>query len=171
MSPAAQVMLAVVLLVGVPSAIRLRLKERPRLTLLNPTAAALVISWLAAELVWLRTGDNLPMGIYFGADLFVMAILCLKAWARRATGWDVAIMLVFPMMWLYYFDQEIGLYHKWYALYFLLLAQFLAAGAEPFFTWLEPRLAKARETVDTRSDNPSSGLEFRWVFRGRTGYA
>jgi hypothetical protein len=170
MSLPAAFMLAVVLLVGVPSAVRVRLKERPRLTLRNPTAAALVISWAAGEWAWLRTGNNLPLGVYFGADLFVMSVICLKAWARRNTGWDAAVMLIFPMMWLYYFDQQIGLYHKWYALYFLLLAQFLAAGAEPFFAWLEPRLAKACDTASPKPDNPSSGREFRWT-RGRTGYA
>lgn len=166
MSLPAIVILAVVLLVGVPSAIRFRPRERPRFTIQNPTAAALVISWLSSEWYWMQTGDNMPLNIYFVADLFVMVILCLKAWARRATVWDVLIMGIFPMAWLYYFDQEIGAYHKWYALYFLTLAQFLAAGAEPFFSWLEPRLAKASVTAATKPDNPSSGREYRWVTRG-----
>lgn len=170
MSLTALIMLAAVLLVGVPSAIRIRLGERPRVTIRNPTAAALVISWLSAEFYWLRTGDNMPLSIYFVADLFVMVVLCLKAWARRATIWDMLIMAIFPMMWLYYFDQEIGAYHKWYALYFLALAQFLAAGAEPFFSWLEPRLVKAQEPAATKPDNPSSGREYRWALRGRAEY-
>ena len=171
MSLPAIIMLAVVLLVGVPSAVRISPRERPRVTLLNPTAAALVIAWLVPEWWWLRSGDSLPVHLYFYTDLFVMFVLCAKAWVRRATAWDIAIMAIFPVMWLYYFDGQIGAAHKWYALFLLTLAQFLAAGADPFFAWLEPRAANTPATASRQKpDTPSAGREYRWT-RGRTGYA
>jgi len=157
MSWQAGLMLAVVLLVGVPSAWR------------NVTAAALVISWSSAEVLWLVTGDNLPLMHYWFADFFVMLIVCAKAWANKATRWDVAIMLIFPMAWLYYLDQEIGAFHKWMALWFLVLAQFALAGADSFFQWLDPRKANALATADDSPDNPSSGVEYRWAW-GRAGH-
>ena len=66
MSTPAVIMWAIVLLVGVPAAWR------------NPTAAALVLCWIAGEAIVAITGNSLPVEYYLYPDLFVLAMIFAK---------------------------------------------------------------------------------------------
>lgn len=125
---------AVVFVIGVPSAWR------------NPTAAALVISWIFGELVYLFTGDNLPINFYLYPDIFVLAVIMAKPEACNLRPYinvwhqlkclllerspsDRFVMAIFPVMWAIYVS---GLqpYYTWWLLWSLVILQFLFASAE-----------------------------------------
>lgn len=122
----------VVFVVGVPA------------TFWNPTAGALVICWILGEAIYLTTGDNLPIAYYVIGDLFVLVVIFAKAEHRfPLTGYghqlgkilrdavcmDRAVLAIIGVMWVLY-AVPLHPYYKWWALYYLLLAQFLAAGWE-----------------------------------------
>lgn len=153
------IFLCVVLLVGVPAMWR------------NATAAALVLSWTVGQMVWVVSGDSLPLKVYLLCDLTVLAIIYCKpeargyfpyrdlrhqlsqAWFERSL-WDRVVIAIFPLMWATY-AMPISDYHRWWALYYLCLAQFLAAGAESLIS------RRAANTSEKPSDHPSSGLKFQ----------
>lgn len=156
MSFPALFMWLVVFAVGVPSA------------WVNPTAAALVISWIASEVVFVLTGNNLPVQFYLYPDLFVIAVIVAKPeWCnlRPYTGvWhqlkcillersltDRIILSSFPVMWCIYV-ADIPAYSKWWMLYGLAIFQFLAASAESIEKYR--RTSKPPETPSVR-DNVS----------------
>lgn len=124
----------IVFVVGVPSAWR------------NPTAAALVISWIFGELAYIFTGDNLPINFYLYPDIFTLAVIMAKPEACNLRPYqstlhqlkclllerspsDRMVMLIFPLMWTIYVS---GLhpYYVWWLLWSLVILQFLFASAE-----------------------------------------
>lgn len=140
MSLAAIIMYSTVAVVGLPAAFR------------NPTAAALVLSWLVGEVTWMATGNNLPLSVYFMCDVAVIAVIyakmirscgakvyssmreqlrCFVTDLTKADRWIVALFLLgaWPL-----YVLEIHPYYKWYLLWFIAIAQFLLAGAEAALT-------------------------------------
>jgi hypothetical protein len=132
------VIMAIVTVVGIPAAMR------------NPTAAALVMSWLAGEAIYLVTGNSLPTDFYLFPDIFVLAVIMAKqevcnlrpyrgAWHQlkcmvlERSPADRIIMLIFPVMWVLY-AAPVHPFYKWWALYYLVIAQLAAAGYEAFVT-------------------------------------
>lgn len=112
----ALVMWAVVAVVGLPSALR------------NPTALALVISWLAAEAWGLGAGDSLPVQFYPFLDIFVISIIMTKD--ERSVP-DRIVLSIFPICWVLYV-ADVHPFYKWYLLWGLTIIQFLAAGWDAF---------------------------------------
>lgn len=159
-------MYLVVACVGLPAAFR------------NPTAAALVISWLAGEIAWMVTGNNLPLSTYFAADIVVVSIIyaktirhcgpkeypsmrgqlrCLVTDLTICDRWIVAIFLL--GMWPAYV-LSIHPYYKWFWLWGLAISQFLLAGAETAQSYV----AHLRSRVP--SEPPGNGL----AMAGLRGY-
>jgi hypothetical protein len=139
----------VVIGIGLPSAVR------------NPVAAALVGNWAIGEFSWMVSGDNLPLTIYFMADIAVIATICIKAtWRegcrtyptlgeqiacfwRSLTIWDRWLMASYIFaVWPLYVLQ-ISPWLKWWALYWLLITQFLMAGGESIQSMLGSRKGNA----------------------------
>lgn len=159
MSTPAIIMWAVVMLIGVPAGWR------------NPTAAALVLSWIFGEVVAMVTGNNLPVEYYLYPDLFVLAVIMIKPercnlrpcrsilaqlkciLLERSLA-DRIIMLIFPAMWVIYTIQSP--YYKWWALWTLAIIQFLAAGAEALCH--SSIIRRHAEVTDRPSDNPDALL-------------
>lgn len=125
---------AVVFVIGVPSAWR------------NPTAAALVISWIFGELVYLFSGNNLPVDFYLYPDILVLAVIMAKPEACNLRPYrnvwhqlscvllerspaDRMVMLIFPVMWAFYVSG-LDPYYVWWTLYGLVILQFLFASSE-----------------------------------------
>jgi hypothetical protein len=167
MTPPEIIFALVVLLVGIPSMWR------------NVTAIALVVSWGLGQAVWMISGDNLPLRIYFLCDLTVLtAILCkseafnclpyhgprhqVRCLLLERSLWDRIVIMIFPAMWAVYV-LPVGEYNRWWTLFYLALAQLLAAGGESFQSW------RAANPPEAASDNPSSGMKFS-VERGFGGY-
>lgn len=129
------IMWGVVLAVGVPSG------------WWNPTAGALVLCWILGEAIYTITGDSLPILYYLLGDAVVLMVIFAKAerarpfiglrcqfWAilKDAECRDRFVLLIFPVMWALY-AVPIHPYYKWWSLYFLVIAQILAAGWEALF--------------------------------------
>jgi hypothetical protein len=128
------VICAVVVGIGLPTTMR------------NMTAMALVIAWLVPNVLLLWTGDNLPLRLYFMADIAVIAAILAKGVVRAGpnpwpamTPWDCAIVLSFMLgCWPLYVAQ-VDPWWKWMALWGLSIAQFMLAGAEATLTWRKRR--------------------------------
>lgn len=129
----------VVLVVGVPSAWR------------NPTAAALVLCFIAAKAIYLITGDSLAVEYYLFPDIMVIAVIMsklehcnlapyrstlhqLSCLLLERSPADRVVLLIFPICWAIYV-ADISAFSKWYALWGLSLAQFLAAGVEALLSY------------------------------------
>lgn len=118
----------------------------------NPTAVALVIAKCAgAWWVW-KTGDKFPVVFYACTDIFCLAVIFAKYEACNTVPYrgiryhvgcvileqsvpDRIVMMIFPVMW-YFYVADMHFYYVWWALYWLVLAQFFAVGWEslcPFF--------------------------------------
>lgn len=125
----------------------------------NPTALALVISWAAGTYVGIRTDDNLPLWFYPYADITAIAIIAAKAERSAA---DRVVLLVFPACFVVYV-ADIETFYKWWALYYLVLAQFAAVAWDSLFTF--------RRASNAASDTPDtpSGDMFRRLAWGRGG--
>jgi hypothetical protein len=126
----------VVIGIGLPSAVR------------NPVAAALVGNWAIGEFSWMVSGDNLPLTIYFMADVAVIAVICAKAtwregcrtypsfreqircFGRALTLWDRWLVASYIFVAWPIYVLTIDPWHKWWVLYWLVVAQFLMAGGE-----------------------------------------
>jgi len=150
MQPQEIILAAVVLLIGVPSARR------------NPTAAALVGAWFVTKVIYLVTGDSLPVQFFVFPDIGVITIILCKPeyqpceeyrsiwhqlWcilAERSPS-DRVVMLIFPIEWGIYVST-LGAVSVWWLLWGLSILQFLAAGAEPLAEYLHRRDADAAET-------------------------
>lgn len=159
MTPAL-IMWAVVFCIGVPSGWR------------NPTAAALVIAKIAGWGWYQISGDNLPVDFYIFPDIMVLAVIMAKpewcnlqpyrnVWHQlqcvllERSHADRIVMVTFVIMWGIYV-MDLHPYYKWWALYWLVIAQFLAAGWEAF----SPRPCKA---VSDRPETTSGDeLRFAW---------
>lgn len=112
----------------------------------NVTAAALTASWAIAQGVWLATGDNLPLTVYMMCDIAVLGLIYCKPPVRclcpyknkrdqavaiitqKSIG-DRVVILIFPVMWAFYI-APISDFLRWWMLYGLAVAQFMAAGIE-----------------------------------------
>ena len=137
------VMWAVVAGVGFPAAFR------------NRTALALCGSWLLAEIIVRRTGENLPVPLYFALDYLVLLVIFIKPetrdcspyrtfadqvkalWRERSHS-DVIVAGIFPLMWIVYV-VGIGDFYRWWMLWGLVQLQFFAAGWEAFSLWAAGR--------------------------------
>lgn len=115
-------------------------------SLLNPTSAALTLAWIAGQIYYWWTGDSVPTEFYLYPDIFVLAVIMAKRedcnlspyrseWHRLAclllerSPADRIVMMIFPVMWVIYV-LPIHDYYKFWSLYYLVLAQFFAAGHE-----------------------------------------
>lgn len=127
------IMFGVVFAVGIPSALR------------NPTALALVIAWMAAEAWGLGAGDSLPVQFYPFLDIFVIAMIMAKD--ERSVP-DRFVLLVFPICWALYV-ANVHPFYKWYLLWGLTIAQFLAAGWDAFSS--SRRVTAVRDPSETTS--------------------
>lgn len=129
----------------------------------NPTALALVISWAFGEYIYLSTGDSLPVALYAYPDIAVIAIIAAKAERTLA---DRVVILIFPAMWVLYIVSDAALhpYFKWFALWFLAIAQLVAVGLESLLTF-----RRASNAASDTPDTPSSGDEFRRLAWGKAG--
>lgn len=148
-------MWAVALAIGVPSAWR------------NPTAAALVLSFVFSNLVYVFTGNGLAVEAYLFPDIAVIAIIFCKKnhrdyplqggdwhqlkclWLERSPA-DRIVLSIFPLMWIGYV-ADVDPYYKYWALYWLAIIQFLAAGVEGFLK-LTRRARAASETLAPPGD-------------------
>lgn len=158
-------MLAIVVAVGLPAA------------RWNATAAALVVAWCAGEAVYLATGNSLPVEIYLYPDIFVLAVIMakqeycnlrpyrstlhqLKCVVLERSPCDRVIMLMFPLAWALY-AADIHAYYKWWALYLIVVVQFIAAGIEA--------IAQPEPVQSGRNPKPGRNSErppFSFVFGG-----
>lgn len=158
MSLPAAIVYGIVLFVGLPAALR------------NSTAAALVLSWICGEISWMLTGNNLPLSTYFMADVAVIALIYAKTIRRVGpkTYPTIARQLYCLVMDLTVYDRwvvaifilgawplyvlNLHAYYKWWALWSLLIAQFLLAGAEAIQSFRHELKARAA------SEPPGNGL-------------
>lgn len=114
----------------------------------NVTAFALCAAWLFAEIVWIATGNSLPLSSYFMADVAVISIIYAKTIKRVGpkiyptlrrqlyclivdlTPFDRWIVAIFMLgMWPAYV-LSVDPWWKWHWLWGLAILQFLLAGAE-----------------------------------------
>jgi hypothetical protein len=175
-------MMGVVALVGLPSALILDVRHR-KVYWRNPTAAALVLSWAFGFLIYLKTGNGLALKFYFMADIAVIAAIYIckheernlrpyrNAWHQlqcfllERSLWDRIVLCIFPLAWIAYI-ANIDAYYRYWTLWVLAVAQFLAAGGEALHSWIDGRKANASISPP---EPPSSGLELCAV-RGIGGY-
>lgn len=125
----------------------------------NRTAGALVVAWSLGQALWLLTGDNLPLRAYWLIDLAVILAIYTKpdaedCWPynglgqqfmalwRERTMWDRIVVGIFLIMWVFYL-VPVGDTPRFWALWWLAAAQFLAAGGEALSIFLKERRAKA----------------------------
>jgi hypothetical protein len=154
-----QILCAVVLLIGVPSAWR------------NPTAAALVGAWAVTKAIYLMTGNGLATEFYVFPDIAVIAIIFCKPEYRPSPDYvsiwhqlkcivterspaDRIVMLIYPIEWMLYVST-LNDYYVWWSLWGLSIVQFLAAGSETLFHIFHRRHAEA---ANHPSDYPGSLL-------------
>lgn len=160
-------MYAVVAGIGFPAAFR------------NPTSAALVLAWLVPEILYQFTGDSLPLRLYFCADIFVLAAILAKATVREGcrtyptlrqqthcawkaiTPWDRLIAGGFILAAWPLYVAQIDPLPKWYALWAIIILQFLVAAGDAAFSLGE---RKRRVMSDTPGGPP--GLAFAARFGG-----
>lgn len=126
------IMWAVIFGIGVPSAWR------------NPTAAALVISWLTGEVIYAITGDGLAVEFYLFPDIFVIAMVMAKDVRSVA---DRIVLSIYPICWVLYV-ADVHPFYKWYLLWGLTISQFLAVGWESFSIY--------RRSLHAASDTPDN---------------
>lgn len=128
----------------------------------NRTAFALTVSWAAGQGVWLTTGESLPISLYILCDYAVLLVIFTKPervdcspyrdlraqlmalWTERQMG-DRYVMAIFPLMWTAYL-APVGDHYRWWTLWVLAIAQFVAAGWEALIEW---RFRRRGVTVET----------------------
>jgi hypothetical protein len=117
---------ATALVVGVPSAWK------------NPTAGALVLAFVVSQF-------GLAHVYYAFPDAFTIFVIAMKnVGAGSSTPADRFILLSLPLGWIIYvLEGQIPHFYWWYALWFLALAQFAAAGLEPAIPFIRRRYAEA----------------------------
>ena len=89
-----------------------------------------MLCWALSQAIYFITGDGLAVGYYFLADAFVIAVVGVKAvGAQGLRNTDLAVLLIFPLLWVLYVAPVPSLYQYW-SLYSLFVAQLAAAGWE-----------------------------------------
>ncbi len=163
MSNAELIYAAVIVLVGLPAALK------------NWTAAALVLSYAFMQGSFYGLGIVYPVSVSVLADMTVIAlILCKapvrdlwpfsgwKAWAAaffwlERSFWDRIVLALFPVGWCFYAFAA----QPWWPLYWCSLAQLLAASYEALETFHSTRTAKRAPAPDNRP----TGFEFTHGWR------
>lgn len=159
---------AVVLLVAVTAAWR------------NLTASALVLIYVIVQATYLSSGEPLTSIELIALDMVVIAAIYMKApyrpcfpyrslahqfaclWTERTPA-DRFVLILFPAAWYFYFGQ-VSASAQWWGLYWISLAQFLAAGIEPYLNIRSSREANAGS--EDAPEHPSEGAEFAWASGG-----
>jgi hypothetical protein len=134
----------------------------------NLTALALAVSWLAGQIYYLRTGNNLATGEYFKADVAVIAVIYAKtiwrvgarqypilwqhigALATEPTVCDRFIIAIFLLGSWPVYVLTLDPWLQYWLLYWFTLSQFVFAGLEAaIFWWHEHQLeTDTRPTAD-----------------------
>lgn len=145
-----EVLLLLVVVLTIPAATR------------NFTALALVCSYAVYQGGWLLTHQAFHPLLCVIIDLTVIgAMLCKEPahdcwpyrdwrhqfcsiWLERST-WDRIVIAAFPLMWICYL-APLPPYLEWHSLYWLTMAQFVAANGEALHFYLRNRSAKSGET-------------------------
>ncbi len=160
------------LFVGVPAALRVSV-EPVRIRVRNPTALAMVATWIAGRAVYAATGEWLPLKAMVLFDwAVIVAILSKKDWRICSPhgGWqylicflwherspcDRAILALFPMVWLFY-APVVDSRTQYWVLWSLSMAQLALAGLEPLQSWLGAMAKTSRADAKGR---PPPGLTF-----------
>lgn len=154
MSNAELIYAAVVVFIGLPAALR------------NWTAAALVLSYAFMQGSWYGFHLAYPVSVSVLADVTVIMMIYAKQpacdlypyrsrreqlaafWLERSF-WDRLIIAMFPVGWVFYLSSS-----PWWPLYWVSLAQLLAAALEAFEKYRSTRTAKRASAPD----HPSSGF-------------
>ncbi len=144
-----EVLLLAVAVLSIPAALR------------NFTALALIVSYTVYQGGWLLTHSAFDPLLCIVIDATVIgAMLCKdpahdclpyrdwrhqfrSVWLERSF-WDRIVIAAFPLMWLSYF--ALPGYLQWHSLYWLTMAQFVAANGEALHFYLRNRSAKSGET-------------------------
>lgn len=160
MSNAELIYAAVVVFIGLPAMLK------------NWTAAALVLCYCFMQGSYYGIGIVYPPIVGVLADLTVIALIYAKqpahdlwpyrgrkywlaAWWLERSFWDRVILALFPVGWIFYaFARD-----PWWPLYWVSLAQLLAAGYEALEAFHTTRTAKRALTPDP------SGFEFTTGWR------
>lgn len=141
----------------------------------NPTAIALVLSFVASKAIYFTTGQNIAPEYYPFIDFFVITVILCRAEPCTHDRWslwclilerspaDKLVMLSFLPVWFFYV-AKVSFSTQWFALWLLAIVQFLAAGGESLYKYR--RASKAASAVP---GTPSSGDEFRLEW-GKAGY-
>jgi hypothetical protein len=140
----------------------------------NITAAALVMIYLIVQAAYLSSGVLTSVEL-LALDMVVIAFIYMKApyrpcfpyrslahqfaclWLERSPC-DRFIMILFPAAWYFYF-VDVSASAQWWALYWTSLAQFLAAGFEPYLNIRSSREANAG-SEDAPEPPAEGGAEF-----------
>lgn len=143
----------------------------------NPTAAMLVIAWLAGEVLALITGDDLNLSSYFMTDVAVIALIYAKTirhvgmkiypsmrqqlWCMvmDLTVWDRWIVGLYLLGAWPVYVLEMHSYYKWWLLYAVVILQFLFASAEAAQSFVAHLRTRAS------SDPPGNGLALAGAYR------
>lgn len=146
----------------------------------NRTAGALVGAYLLVQGVWLATGEALPAFALFYIDLLCLAAIytrpeiahpfcrcasgAYRSFQRQLCGlWlerslcDRFVIACFPAAWYFY-----GTADPWWPLYWISIAQLLAASGEGLQHFLRRRAANAAPGAPDQR----SGAEFAWAGAG-----
>lgn len=125
----------------------------------NFTALALVASYALYEGAWWLTHVTFPAFLCILIDATVIAAIYCKepafdcwpyrgwrhqlcsAWTEKSL-WDRIVIAIFPAMWLVY---ALPPYLQWHSLYWLTMAQFVAANGEALQSYFHNRSAKSGE--------------------------
>ena len=91
----------------------------------RPVALALVGAWGFGQAVYLVTGNNLPIPLYFVADavVFLIAVRCF------GSKLDSVIMALFVICWYVYLTKTGS--NQWWWLWWISSVQLLLAGPLP----------------------------------------
>jgi hypothetical protein len=107
--------------------------------------------------IYLVTGNGLAVAFFIYPDIFVLSIIfCKPRYRPCGDYWDFSIwhqlkcilterspadrvvMLIYPIEWVLYVGDFAPRF-TWFALWGLSIAQFLAAGLEPIFSFIRRR--------------------------------
>ncbi len=111
----------------------------------NRGSIALACEWIAGQIWWYRTGNDVPINLYEALDLFVIVAFLWRA--PSALGW--CVIAIFPIEWYLYWQPDTT--ERWRLLWILTLAQMILAGPWPAF----------QRTFGVVSHGPRKPISFR----------